>query len=234
MISKTQNAFIFARGGSKGIKDKNIKMLAGKPLIGYAIECGLGSKYINKVTVSTDSPKISQVAKSFGAHVLKRPDELASDQAPEIEAWRHAVRSFQNLGVLEPNDIFISLPATSPLRSSSDVDLAIERFQRSGADILFGVTPSQRNPYLNMVTAKDGLIEVVIPGHHGQRRQDMPDVYDVTSCVYISQLEYILNCERLMEGKVAYSEIPFERSLDIDTPFDFHVAKLLISHPFEG
>ena len=228
---KQHTAFIFARGGSKGVKDKNIRPLAGKPLIAHSIECAYGSRYIKNVVVSTDSQKIAAVATSHGATVLERPKELAGDSSPELLSWHHAI---EQQGLLhEENALFISLPATSPLRASSDVDEAIETFSANKCDILFGISPSQRNPYLNMVTINnDNLIDIVNAGADAARRQDVPPVYDVTTCVYIGNPGYIMSCEKLMQGKVGYSIIPVERALDIDTEYDLHLAGLLLANPF--
>lgn len=228
-MKKELTAFIFARGGSKGVVDKNIRSVAGKPLLAYSIQCALGSKYIGRVIVSTDSERIAGVAKENGAGVLMRPENLASDSSPEILSWKHAITSYQaTLG-----DVFISLPATSPLRTSMDVDHGIERFQKGECDVLFGITPSNRSPYLNMVTVNaSNLLEVVIPGVGAKRRQDVPRTFDVTTCVYIAQAEYILNTENIMDGRVGYTEIPNEHSLDIDTEYDLYLADLILRHPF--
>ncbi|MGZ2259827.1 acylneuraminate cytidylyltransferase family protein [Roseobacter sp. A03A-229] len=223
-------AFIFCRGGSKGIKDKNIRPVGGKPLLAWAVESALASSYVSRVVVSTDSTAISDVAYAAGAEVLARPAELATDQASELLAWRHAI----NAERARLEGVFISLPATSPLRSPADIDAAMEEFNRGRSDIVFGVSPSHRSPYLNMVTRDaEGSISLVNPGLNAVRRQDVPDVYDITTCVYIGAVSYIDSCSSLMSGKVGSVEIPAHRALDIDTPFDLHLADLLLSSPFE-
>lgn len=231
MSEKNYTAFIFARGGSKGVKDKNIRMVAGKPLIAHSIEPALASQYIDKVIVSTDSERIADVAKQHGAEILMRPAELAGDKSPELLAWKHAIEC--NRELFQGHETFISLPATSPLRSTEDIDTAIEKFRKGECDILFGISSAHRNPYLNMVKVNsDDLIEIVNPGSKAVRRQDVPEVYDVTTCVYVGNVGYILFCQSLMEGKVGYVEIPVQRSLDIDTEYDLYLADLMISHPF--
>jgi N-acylneuraminate cytidylyltransferase len=162
-----------------------------------------------------------------------RPQDLASDASPELLSWKHALDSVPE--ACGPGGLFISLPATSPLRAPADVDNAVERFRAGGCDILFGITPARRNPWLNMVTAgADGLIRIVNSGSSAVRRQDVPEVFDITTCVYIADPAYIRACARIMEGRVGYVEIPAERSLDIDDPFDMHLAELLLTHPFKG
>ena len=113
MIRTDHTAFVFCRGGSKGIPDKNIRPVAGKPLLRWAVEGALASRYVARVVVSTDSPRIAEVALASGAEVLMRPDELATDTASELLAWRHAIAAERDaLG-----GTFISLPAPSPLRA---------------------------------------------------------------------------------------------------------------------
>ena len=231
MAEKDYIAFIFARGGSRGVKDKNIRLVAGKPLIAHSIESAFASKYISEVIVSTDSEKIAAVAKNYGAKLLMRPGDLARDKSPELLAWKHAIAS--NLDLLKNTSTFISLPATSPLRSSQDINAAIEKYQQNQCDILFGICQSHRNPYLSMVSITDeNLIEVVNDGSDAFRRQDVPQVYDVTTCVYVGDIEYIMSCEKLMQGRVGYLEIPVERSLDIDTEYDLYLANLILTNPF--
>jgi len=221
-------AFIFCRGGSKGIPGKNIKMLAGKPLLAHAIDCALASNSIDSVSVSTDSADIASVAREHGAEVIMRPDELATDTASELDAWRHAISE----SAMADDDVFISLPATSPLRAPEDVDAAIARFGQGDCDMVFGISPSHRNPYLNMVRLDDQGHIHVVNASDAYRRQDVPDIFDITTCVYVGRVGYIRVCSSLMAGRVGAVEIPAERALDIDTPFDFHLADLLLRTPF--
>ena len=228
-MDKQYCAFIFARGGSKGVKNKNIRSVGKKPLIAYSIESALKSRYIKDVIVSTDSDEIARVSEQYGAQILKRPENLAEDSTPEILAWRHAIELKQN----ELSSVFISLPATSPLRSSIDIDNSINEFQKGHCDILFGISNCHRNPYLNMVKINsDNCLEIIIPGSQAVRRQDVQQVYDVTTCVYIADIEYIKTCQTLMQGRVGYIKIPIERSIDIDTEFDLYLANLMLANPF--
>jgi N-acylneuraminate cytidylyltransferase len=226
-------AFIFARGGSKGVKNKNIYPLAGKPLIAHSIASALASRSISRVIVSTDDEGIATVARTYGAEVLERPSALALDATPEIQAWRHAIDSFSPLFAGAGAQPFISLPATSPLRAPEDVDAAVDRFFSHPCDILFGVSPAHRNPYLNMVTIDEqGFLRIAIAGSAAVRRQDVPDMYDVTTCVYVGAAAYIQSCSRLMDGRVGFVVIPPDRALDIDTYYDLHLAQLMLTHPY--
>lgn len=230
---KKLTAFVFARGGSKGVKNKNIHPVAGKPLIAHTIRGALDSQSVGRVVVSTDDERIAEVARAFGASVLRRPAELAADATPEVLAWRHAIDSHPDLFSGEHAQPFVSLPATSPLRAPQDIDAAIARFNSVPCDILFGISPAHRNPYLNMVTVDNGgLIHIATPGSAAVRRQDVPAMYDVTTCVYVGRASYIQSCSRLMEGRVGHVMIPAERALDIDTHYDLHLAELLLTHPF--
>ena len=114
-------AFTFARAGSKGVPGKNIKLLNGKPLLAYAIEAAHGCELIEEHFVSTDGKKIAQVANQLGVKVIVRPHKLASDAASEWNAWQHAVKQLIDENMMSENDIFVSVPCTSPLRTSDDI-----------------------------------------------------------------------------------------------------------------
>lgn len=234
MTSEPLTAFIFARGGSKGVRNKNIRPVAGKPLIAHTIACALCSTHVAQVVVSTDSQEIADIAEEHGARALLRPGELAADNTPEILAWRHAIEACPDIFGDDKTALFISLPATSPLRSAEDIDAGIAKFREGGCDIVFGISPARHNPYLSMAAVnKDNLLEIAMSGSNGARRQDMPEIYDITGCVYIANPAYIMHTERLIDGRVAYIEIPPERALDIDTEYDLYLADLLLTHPFK-
>lgn len=221
-------AFIFARGGSKGLPGKNIRPLAGKPLLQYSIDTALASPSISQVFVSTDDISIANVAKSAGAIVIERPAELAMDTSPEWLAWRHAIGwTREHYGTF---DNFVSLPATSPLRSVDDVEAAIIQRQEKKADICISVTPANRSPYFNMVKeTADGFVELVNkPSGEVARRQDAPTVFDITTVVYVTTPEFVLEQYGLFSGKVTSIEVPKERAVDIDDIYDFKLAEAII------
>lgn len=221
-------AFIFARGGSKGLPGKNIKPLAGKPLLQYSIDTALASDLIEQVFVSTDDKAIAQVAIEGGAILIERPVELATDQSPEWLSWRHAVEwATEHYGSF---DGFVSLPATSPLRSQEDVEAAILKRQADTADICIAVTPASRSPYFNMVKYNEaGFVELVNqPEGEVSRRQDAPKVFDITTVVYATTPEFVLNNYGLFSGKVASIEVPKARAVDIDDIYDFRLAEAII------
>ena len=228
----TCHAFIFARGGSKGLPGKNIKPLLGKPLIQYSVEVALQTFGIEKVFVSTDDYDIAQVARSIGAIVIERPSELAQDDSPEWEAWRHAIswvaEKYGNF------DQFVSLPATSPLRKVSDVESALHRKSIIGADICIAITPASRSPYFNMVQEVDNnLIELVNkPSNSISRRQDAPKVFDITTVAYVADVEFIMKSHNLFDGTVTSIEVPKHRSIDIDDIYDFNFAESILNSLF--
>ena len=221
-------AFIFARGGSKSLPRKNIKLLNGKPLIAYSIEIAQRIPDIKKVFVSTEDKEISEVAKGWGAEVIDRPADLASDTSPEWYSWRHAIQYVKE----RHGDIhqFISLPATSPLRNETDVINAMQKLDTTSADICIGITPANRSPYFNMVKLdQEGFCSLVISPENGVfRRQDAPEVFDITTVVYVARPEYVMKKFGLFEGKVASIVVPKVRSVDIDDIYDFKFAETLI------
>lgn len=221
-------AFIFARGGSKGLPGKNIKPLAGKPLLQYSIDTALASPSIDKVFVSTDDADIAKVAIDSGAVLIERPDELATDTSPEWLSWRHAIEwARKHHGEF---DGFVSLPATSPLRRVVDVESAIEKRSKVAADICISVTPASRSPYFNMVkNTQDGLVGLVNePESDVTRRQDAPEVFDITTVVYVTTPEFVLNNYGLFSGKVTSIEVPKARAVDIDDIYDFRMAEAIL------
>lgn len=221
--------FIFARGGSKGVPRKNVKLLAGKPLIAHSIEVALKCPSLGSVIVSTDDHEIAETSRRYGAIVpFMRPDELATDTASEWKAWQHAISWVEiNEGEF---DFFISLPATSPFRNVLDVEACISTLANSPeTDIVITVKKADRSPYFNMVRL-DNLnnASLVIPlGEKIMRRQDAPIVYDMTTVAYVARASFIKKYSGVFDGNVKAIEIPVERALDIDTLYDFKFAEFL-------
>ena len=221
-------AFIFARGGSKGLPKKNVKLLAGKPLIEYSIDTAKDVDSIEKVFVSTENKEIAEIAVKAGAEVIARPEELASDSSPEWLSWKHAIDWVEKK--YGEFDNFISLPATSPLRNSEDVEAALKQKKKIKCDICISVTEASRSPYFNMITlSENGIASLVCKPETGiARRQDAPVVYDITTVVYVASPSFIVNSSGLFEGTVTAVEVPKERAVDIDDIFDFKLAELII------
>ena len=184
---------ICARGGSKGLPGKNIKLLHGTPLIGWSIKIARKIERASRVIVSTDSEEIAKIALEYGAEVpFMRPQELASDESPEWLTWRHAINYLetqQSGGV----DGLIVLPVTAPLRDVCDVDNCIDLFEKGEVDSVITVSEASRSPYFNMtVNDNKGYSSLVIqPNKAIERRQDAPKIYDMTTVAYIVSTNFI-------------------------------------------
>jgi len=229
MIDRQVLALIPARGSSKGVPRKNIRLLAGKPLIAYSIEVARSSRLITHVIVSTDNDEIAAVAHQYGAEVpFMRPVELAQDDSPEWLVWQHALRFIEAEQGLP--DVFVCVSPTSPLRTVEDVDVCIRELLTSDADLVLAVKPADRNPYFNLVVLDEaGYAQLVIPSARTIfRRQSAPKVYDMTTVAYAARPEFILRANAVFEGKVKAVVVPAERALDIDTELDFRLAEFLM------
>jgi len=222
-------AFIFARGGSKGLPNKNIRLFGGKPLIAWSIENALSIKRIDRVIVSTDSEEIAEVARAFGAEVpFIRPQELARDDSPEWLAWRHGL-NFLSESEGEFPDVMVSVPATAPLRSPLDIEKCLDQFEQGGADIVITATDAHRNPYFNMIKINsDGTVGLVNPPLQPiARRQDAPIVYDMATVCYVVNPDFVMTHDAVFQGRVKCVLVPPERAIDIDTLLDFEIAQVL-------
>jgi N,N'-diacetyl-8-epilegionaminate cytidylyltransferase len=221
---------ISARGGSKGVPRKNIRPLAGKPLIGWAIEVARNCPSLDRVVVSTDDAEIADVARRFGAEVpFLRPSELARDDSPELLTWQHCIRTLTADDGKAP-EVLVAVPATAPLRAVEDVEACVADLYRSGADLCLTVKSAERNPYFTMVTLEDGWARMLIkPPKPIFRRQDAPEVFDIVPVAYAARAEYVLRTPRLLDGKVRATIVPAERSVDIDTELDLAFAEFLLN-----
>ena len=229
-------AFIFARGGSKGLPGKNTRPLNGKPLIAWSIEHALSVERINRVIVSTDSDEIAAIARKHGAEVpFIRPAHLATDSSPELFAWRHGLEYLKESFGSMP-EIMVSLPATAPLRSIIDVNNCLDEYERTASDVVVTVTEARRSPYFNMVVKNsDGTYGLVNPPvSRINRRQDTPMVYDMATVCYVVNSNFIMSHDSIFEGRVWAIHIPIDRAIDIDTLLDFQIAVVLISNREEN
>lgn len=222
-------AFIFARGGSKGLPGKNIRPFNGKPLIAWSIEQAKAVTRIARIIVSTDSAEIADVARKFGAEVpFIRPAELASDDSPEWLAWRHALRYLKETDGAFP-DAMVSVPTTAPLRLPIDIDKCLDVFEKGESDVVITVSEARRSPYFNMVKElPDGTVGLVIPPSEAvTRRQDAPPVFDIATVAYVANPAFVMQHTGIFAGRVCAVEVPTERAMDIDTFLDFQMAEFL-------
>lgn len=220
-------AIIPARSGSKGIKDKNIRELNGKPLMAYAIENAICSRYINEVMVSTDSNIYSDIAKHYGAKVpFLRSYINSTDTAKTIDVI------FEVLGQYEAMEIYfdnvIILQPTSPLCTYQNIDEAFEMFINKNADAVVSVCECEHNPLLSNILPENGSLFKFIQEKNISRRQELRHYYRLNGAIYIS------NIEKLRNKKTFYTENSYAyimeqiQSVDIDTELDFLYTEFLI------
>ena len=222
-------AFIFARGGSKGLPGKNIRPLNGKPLIAWAIEQAKAVSRVSRVIVSTDSAEIAEVALKFGAEVpFMRPAELARDDSPEWLAWRHALNYLKDTEGAFP-DAIVSVPTTAPLRLPIDIERCLDVFEKGESDVVITVSEARRSPYFNMVKEMPGgTVGLVSPPLQAvTRRQDAAPVFDIATVAYVINPAFVMSAQSMFAGRVRAVEVPIERAVDIDTLLDFQMAEFL-------
>jgi CMP-N-acetylneuraminic acid synthetase len=220
---------IGARGGSKGVAGKNIRPLLGKPLIAWSIEQALQCPEIDRVVISTDSPAIAEAALQYGADVpFMRPAELANDSAGKWEVWQHALQACEaHYG--EAIDLFVDLDCTSPLRDVNDIAKAIAQYRASDVDAVFTVCEARKNPYFNMLEVVDGYQRICkqLPKPI-VRRQDAPKVYEHVASIYVLSPDYLRRGTGLLSGRTQGYDIGANKSLDIDSEFDFELIEYLM------
>ncbi|MDZ4152396.1 acylneuraminate cytidylyltransferase family protein [Methylicorpusculum sp.] len=230
---------ICARGGSKGIKGKNIRLLMGKPLISHTIEQAQGSGLFDAIAVSSDSDLILEVARDYGIkYLIKRPDELATDQAGKMPAIRHCVAEVERL-TGKTFDIMVDLDATSPLRSIEDIRNTVAMMEDSGAGNLITAMPARRSPYFNLVelNANGKVVLSKPPKTQVLRRQDAPKCYDMNASIYIWDRQSFIEKSSVFNSDTQLYVMPEERSIDIDSEVDFQFVEFIMSrskHNYEA
>lgn len=221
---------ICARGGSKGVKNKNIKPILGRPLISYTIEQAKASGLFEHIVISTDSDDIANIAKEYGAEVFfKRSSDMALDTAGKLDVIRDAfLRSEAHYN--EEYDYLIDLDATAPLRIVADIIDSFEQFIKDDNDNLITAMPSRRSPYFNLVEVdKNGRVTLSKTLDKSiVRRQDTPKSYDMNASIYIWKREAILNEKSLFLEKTGLYVMPEERSIDIDSELDYKLVELIM------
>lgn len=226
-LEKKILALIPARGGSKGIKDKNIIDLNGKPLIAHTIVEAKKSQYIDNVVVTTDSEKIAMVSKEYGASVpFLRPAYLANDTSKTIDAVLHAI---EFLSKEEKYDVLVLLQPTQPLRKFFDIDGAIEKFFEHGMQDLVSISEVEENPLLIRKLDEDGYMKRLVECNSTCRRQDMPKYYRINGCIYINAIDKIDKNTSFNDNIIPYV-MDKERAIDIDELKDLVLAEWFIKN----
>ena len=222
---------ICARGGSKGVKGKNFKLINGKPLIAYTIETALQSEVFDHIVVSSDSKDIQNIAVEYGAEVFfTRPAELASDNAAKMPVIRHAFIESEKY-YNDEYDILVDLDATSPLRTIDDIKACIDLLIEKKSENVITAMPSRRSPYFNLIE-RDSLgwwnvskkLEKELV-----RRQDAPSCYDMNASIYVWTRDSILHNDSVFNATTELYVMPEERSIDIDSELDFQFVEFLLS-----
>ncbi|MDF7807327.1 acylneuraminate cytidylyltransferase [Pontiellaceae bacterium B12219] len=211
-------AIIPARGGSKGIPRKNIYPFRGKPLICWNIDAALRAEHVDRVIVSTDNAEIAEIARSAGAIVVMRPDDISSDIASSEDALIHTLKSLDS----QP-ELTVFLQCTSPLTQSDDIDRCIKKLIDTNADSAFTATESHRFLWKN----PDAATGVNHDGAERKRRQDLEKEYAENGAVYVMKTEGFLQSRHRFFGKTVISEMPLTRTWEIDSHEDLHVAEAL-------
>lgn len=226
-------AVIPARGGSKGLPGKNVRPLAGLPLIAHSIRCAGLCGDLARVVVTTDSEEIAAVARAHGADVpFLRPADLARDDTPMWPVLQHALREVERQEGRR-YDALLLLDPTSPGRLPEDLSGAMRRLGGvAEADGIVGVSQPEFNPYWHCVLERDGYLAELIPGsgRYG-RRQDLPTVYRINASLYGWKRDFLLSRDgNWQEGRILLYEVPEFRSIHIDDEYEFRKAEALISN----
>jgi len=221
---------ICARGGSKGVKGKNVRRLGGKPLIAHSLEQARSSGLFDVLAVSSDSEEILNVATVWGAdYLIKRPVELATDDAAKLPVIRHCVAEVEKLTAIK-FDILVDLDATAPLRVPADIIAAVQLLEESGAGNVLTAMPSRRSPYFNLVEVDaNGIVHLSKPlSNTIVRRQDAPKCYDMNASIYVWRRSVLFDSPGLFNDDTRLYVMPEERSIDIDSETDFRFVEFLI------
>lgn len=219
-----------ARGGSKGVLRKNIRQLAGKPLIAWTIETALACPSLTRVIVSTDDQEIAEIARQYGAEVpLLRPAELAQDDTPDLPVYQHALSWLAEHECYRP-DIVVWLRPTVPLRTVQDVEAALQQLIETGADCVRSVCPAKHHPYWMKRLNGDRLVPFVegIDVARYYQRQLLPPVYRLNGAVDVTWCRTVMEKGLLYSGDVRGYVMPAGRSIDLDSELDFALAELLL------
>ena len=219
---------ICARSGSKGVPNKNIKKIAGKPLIQHTIEQAKKSKVFSDIIVSSDCKKILKIAEKLGVHTLKRTNQLSKDFVGKVDVIRDAAIKAQKM-LDKKFDNVIDLDVTSPLRQVSDIHNSFKKFQNGNYQNLITGCVARKNPYFNMIEIKKNVLSISKRTNKKiYSRQKSPQVFEMNASIYIWKNKALMNKSNLVTSKTACYEMPEERSIDIDTMLDWKIVSFLM------
>jgi N-acylneuraminate cytidylyltransferase/CMP-N,N'-diacetyllegionaminic acid synthase len=222
-------SIIPARGRSKGVPQKNVRLLAGKPLIAWTIETALACHSLHRIIVSTDGKEIARIARDYGAEVpFLRPAELAQDDTPGIVPIFHAIRWLEKHERYRP-DYVIALQPTSPLRTAQDIETALKLAKNRHADSVVSVCEAKHHPYwTKRVTSGGKLVDFFPLNSVYTRRQDLPPAHVLNGAIYLARRDVLLQKETWYTDKTYAYVMPLERSLDVDSPSDLYLVDLIL------
>lgn len=227
---KTVLGVITARGGSKGIPGKNIKKLAGKPLIAYSIDVAKKSETVTHLIVSTDDEEIAEVAREYGADVpFMRPKSLAEDNTEHLPAMQHAIKTMEKkLNIVF--DYTVIFQPTSPFRTVDDIDKTVQKLIDTGADSAVSITEVETKFHPMKVKKLEGdrVLSYSVEEREGMRRQDLPVAYRRSGAVYAMRRDLMMKDNRLYGDFIVGHVVPLERSIDIDVPPDWIKAEQML------
>jgi len=223
---KTFLAIIPARGGSKRLPGKNVRPLAGKPMIVWSIQAALKCKYIDTLLVTSDDQEILDIAHDYGAECLQRPSHLSTDEAGTTDVVIHAVASLSR-----EYDYVVLMQPTSPLRTATHVKEAIEELMKKPSDSIISVTKTEHSPLWSNVLPADGSMKEFLPEDIvGKRSQDLDTYYRLNGALYIIETKRFLATKSLFSEKSYAYVMTEEMSVDIDTVYDFIYAEAIIKY----
>jgi CMP-N,N'-diacetyllegionaminic acid synthase len=218
-------ALIPARGGSKGIPRKNIRLFCGKPLIQWSIEQALEAPSIDRVVVSTDDPDIAQCARACGADVpFLRPEELASDTASSIDAVLHALEQLP-----EVSDVLLLQP-TSPMRRLEDINAIVDLYLHSGRNVVVSVTTSVKHPAWIFNMTESQILQPFLTRSNLVCRQQLPPAYVLNGSLYLASRSFLERERSYLTACTIGYVMPPEYSVDIDTLLDWHWGEYLMQN----
>ena len=216
-------ALIPARGGSNGIPRKNIRLLAGKPLIAWSIQAALACPEIERVVVSTDDAEIAEISRRWGAEVpFMRPAELAQDDSPSMDTVLHALRQLPQF------DAVVLLQPTSPLRTKADIQGCLAMAATEQARCIVSISEPASSPYWMFTLEQNGSLSKLISAPEVTRRQDLSPAYAINGALYYAQTGWLRANKNFLTAETLGYVMPPEKSLDIDTPLDWKIAELLL------
>jgi N-acylneuraminate cytidylyltransferase len=221
-------ALITARGGSKGLPGKNIRPLAGKPLIAHTIDTARAALLVDAVYLSSDDAEIIAVARTHGCDVpFTRPVHLASDEATSLDVVCDALER------LPPHDVWVLLQPTSPLRTAADIDAVLEPVVAGRAPSCVAVRAAEEHPWLTFTASEEGRLRpfCALPGGASLRRQDLPPAFLINGAAYAFTPEGLIKDQAFVTENSAFHVMPPERSIDIDTLKDFEAAEKILMRP---